>query len=88
MVDKGVLNMRDLKEIWRSAMIPNGPAVVRSSLPSAVKQKFKDFMLKLHETDNACFQAIQGGDFKRLVEMNHDFYLPIIEARKAKLGGS
>jgi phosphonate transport system substrate-binding protein len=88
MVDKGVLNMRDLKEIWRSAMIPNGPVVVRSSLPSEVKQKFKDFMLKLHETDDACFQAIQGGDFKRLVEMNHDFYLPIIEARKAKLGGS
>ena len=88
MVDKGTLNMKDLKEVWRSAMIPNGPVVVRSSLPAEVKAKFKDFMLKLHETDNACFQAIQGGDFKRLVEMGHDFYLPIIEARKAKQGGS
>lgn len=87
MVDKGTLNMKDLKEIWRSALIPNGPLLLRSSLDPAIKTKFKDFMMKLHETDNACFQAIQGGDFKRLVEMGHDFYLPIIEARKAKQGG-
>ncbi len=87
MVDKGVLNMKDLKEVWRSALIPNGPVVVRSTLDPAVKEKFKAYMLKSHETDNACFQAVQGGDFAKLVEIKHEFYNPIIEARKAKQGG-
>ena len=30
MVDKGILNMDELVEIWRSPLIPNGPQVVRT----------------------------------------------------------
>jgi phosphonate transport system substrate-binding protein len=30
MVDKGILNMDDLVELWRSPLIPNGPIVVRT----------------------------------------------------------
>jgi phosphonate transport system substrate-binding protein len=87
MVDKGTLNMKDLKEIWRSALIPNGPIVVRKTLDAGVKAKFKEFMLKSHEADRACFEAVQGGDFKKLIEISHEFYSPVIEARKAKIGG-
>jgi len=32
-------------------------------------------------------RAIQGGDFKGFTEVNVDFYKPIIEARKATIGG-
>src|SRR5690606_17485431 len=55
MVEKGILDMDDLVEIWRSPLIPNGPVVVRSSLDAEMKTKFKDFMMKLPETDAACF---------------------------------
>ena len=87
MVDKGILNMDDMVELWRSPLIPNGPIVVRSSMNDDMKKKFKDFMVKLPETDKACFSAIQGGDFKSYAEVAVDFYKPIIDARKATIGG-
>ena len=87
MVDKGILNMDDLVELWRSPMIPNGPLVVRSSLNEEMKAKFKAFMMDLPKTDAACFAAIQGGDFQSYTEIDKSFYAPIIEARKATVGG-
>ena len=87
MVDKGILNMDDLVELWRSPLIPNGPIVVRTSLNEDMKAKFKDFMLNLPKTDPACFSAIEGGDFKSFVEVTPDFYKPIIDARKSTIGG-
>jgi phosphonate transport system substrate-binding protein len=87
MVDKGILNMDDLVELWKSPLIPNGPIVVRTSMNAEMKAKFKDFMVKLPETDHACFAAIQGGEFKSYTEVNVEFYKPIIDARKATIGG-
>ncbi|NKN37133.1 phosphonate ABC transporter substrate-binding protein [Agrobacterium sp. a22-2] len=87
MVDKGILNMDDLVELWKSPLIPNGPVVVRTSMNEDMKSKFKTFMMDLPKTDAACFSAIQGGDFKGFTEVNVDFYKPIIDARKATIGG-
>lgn len=87
MVEKGILKMDDLVELWKSPLIPNGPIVVRTSMDADIKAKFKDFMMKLPETDLACFSAIQGGDFKSFTEVTPAFYQPIIDARKAQIGG-
>ena len=87
MVDKGIVDMNDLVELWKSPLIPNGPIVVRSALNDDMKAKFKQFMMDLPKTDAACFSAIQGGDFTGFVEVNSDFYKPIIDARKATIGG-
>ncbi|QLF69035.1 phosphonate ABC transporter substrate-binding protein [Peteryoungia desertarenae] len=87
MVDKGILNMDDLVEVWKSPLIPNGPVVVRTSMNEDMKAKFKQFMMDLPTSDPACFSAIQGGDFKGFTEVNVDFYKPIIDARKATIGG-
>lgn len=87
MVDKGLLDMEDVKEIWRSPLIPNGPIVVRADLDEDVRAKFKDFMLSLPETNPDCFSAIQGGTYNGFVEVDHSFYETIVDARKAKIGG-
>lgn len=87
MVDKGILDMNDLVELWKSPLIPNGPIVVRTSMNDDMKAKFKQFMVELPKTDAACFSAIQGGDFTGYTEVNSDFYKPIIDARKATIGG-
>ncbi|QRY65803.1 phosphonate ABC transporter substrate-binding protein (plasmid) [Ensifer sp. PDNC004] len=87
MVDKGILDMNDLVELWKSPLIPNGPIVVRNTMNEDMKAKFKQFMLDLPKTDAACFSAIQGGDFTGYTEVNADFYKPIIDARKATIGG-
>lgn len=87
MVDKGVLNMDDLVEVWKSPLIPNGPIVVRTSMNEDMKMKFKQFMMELPTSDPACFSAVQGGDFEGYTDVNVDFYKPIIDARKATIGG-
>jgi phosphonate transport system substrate-binding protein len=87
MVDKGILNMDDLVELWKSPLIPNGPLVVRSTMNDDMKAKLKAYLAKLPETDAACFSAIEGGEFKSFADVTVDFYKPIIEARKATIGG-
>ncbi|MBW8639943.1 phosphonate ABC transporter substrate-binding protein [Hoeflea sp. WL0058] len=86
MVDKGILDMGDLVQVWQSPQIPNGPIVVRTSMDDDMKQKFKAFMMALPESDPECFSAIQGGDYKGFTEVDEDFYKTIIAARKAKIG--
>ena len=86
MVDKGIVDMDDLVELWKSPLIPNGPIVVRTSMDADMKGKFKDFMMKLPESDPECFSAIQGGDYKAFTEVTPAFYEAIIAARKAKIG--
>ncbi len=86
MVDKGILDMGDLVQVWQSPQIPNGPIVVRTSMDADMKQKFKAFMMALPESDPDCFSAIQGGDYSGFTEVNEDFYKTIIAARKAKIG--
>lgn len=86
MVDKGILDMDDLVELWKSPLIPNGPLVVRSSLDQSVREKLKTFLMNLPKSDPACFQAVEGGDFKGFAEVTPAFYEPIIEARKAQIG--
>ncbi len=87
MVDKGILNMDDLVELWKSPLIPNGPIVLRTSLKPELKQKITAFMMDLPKTDPACFSAVEGGDFKGFAKVDANFYKPIVDARKAAIGG-
>ncbi|MEM5491891.1 phosphonate ABC transporter substrate-binding protein [Hoeflea sp. AS16] len=86
MVDKGIVDMGDLVQVWQSPLIPNGPIVVRSTMDTDMKAKFKDFMMALPESDPECFASIQGGDYKGFTEVDSSFYQAIIEARRAKIG--
>jgi phosphonate transport system substrate-binding protein len=89
MVDKGLVDMKDFVELWKSPLIPNGPLVVRTSLDKSVIAKYKQYMLDLPKTDPVCFAAAstEGGERKGLTEVNTEFYQPIIDARKAQIGG-
>lgn len=87
MVDKGILDMNDLVQLWISPLIPNGPIVVRSGLDQDAKDAFKKLMMDLPKTDPECFSQVEGGDFQGFTEVNADFYAPIIAARKATIGG-
>jgi phosphonate transport system substrate-binding protein len=87
MVDKGILNMDDLVQLWESPLIPNGPLVIRSSISPEMKAKVTAFFKALPKTDAACFSAIEGGDYKGYADVNVDFYKPVIDARKATIGG-
>jgi phosphonate transport system substrate-binding protein len=80
--DAGLVDMNDLVEIWRSTIIPEGPMVLRKSLPQDVKDKVIKLSDDLAATDKDCFYAVSGGENLDFVPITHDYYLGIIEARK------
>ena len=87
MVAKGLLDMNDVVEVWRSPLIPNGPTVARTALGDEWIKKISDFYMSLPTKDAACFNAIEGGDFTGYVPVKPEFYKPIIDAREASIGG-
>jgi len=83
-VDAGLVDMNDLVEIWRSKPIPEGPVVLRKSLPADVKAKMIALVDGLHETDPECAYGVAAGDSLGFDPITHDAYVSIVEARKAK----
>ncbi|MDP1732540.1 MAG: PhnD/SsuA/transferrin family substrate-binding protein, partial [Devosia sp.] len=67
--------------------IPNGPIVVRSTLPQETKDKIEVFLKGLPKTNYDCFKAAQAGDYNGFVEVDHSFYETIVAARKSVIGG-
>ncbi|GAA6191560.1 MULTISPECIES: phosphonate ABC transporter substrate-binding protein [Roseobacteraceae] len=83
-VDAGLVDMNDLVQIWQSKPIPEGPIVLRKSLPADVKVKFTALMASLPSMDPDCAYGVLSGEAKGVQPIGHDAYEVIIEARKLK----
>ncbi|MFY0620684.1 MAG: phosphonate ABC transporter substrate-binding protein [Pelagimonas sp.] len=83
-VDAGLVDMNDLVQIWKSKPIPEGPIVLRKSLPADVKAKMIALVDGLHEADADCAYGVAAGESLGFDPITHDAYVSIIEARKAK----
>lgn len=83
-VDAGLVDMNDLVEIWRSKPIPEGPVVLRTTLPQDVKDKMTALVDGLHEADPECAYGVAAGESLGFNPITHDAYVSIVEARKAK----
>jgi len=82
-VDAGIVDMNDLVEIWRSNPIPEGPIVLRTSLPQEVKDTIIELLANLHTTDAACAYGVAAGETAGFLPIGHDAYLSIIAVRQA-----
>ena len=87
MVDKGILDMDDLVEVWKSPIIPNGPLMVSNSLPAETKAQVTAFFKALPETDFECFDAFTAGGYTNFIDADQSLYQTIIDARKSVIGG-
>ena len=85
--DAGIVDMNDIVEIWRSAPIPEGPVVVRKSLPDEVKATVTGLVQNLHETDAECAYGVAAGETAGFAPIGHDAYETIIEVRRREIGG-
>ncbi|MEL6773655.1 MAG: phosphonate ABC transporter substrate-binding protein [Pseudomonadota bacterium] len=85
MVDKGILNMDDIKQIWSSNLIPNGPIVVRKALPQEAKDTLLGMKQWILANDPECAENIANGVVKAWVPVDHSFYEVIVKARQAKI---
>ena len=83
-VDSGLVDMNDLVQIWKSKPIPEGPIVLRKSLPDDVKATMTSLVDNMYETDRDCTYNISAGESLGFNPITHDAYVSIIEARKAK----
>ncbi len=84
--DAGLVDMSNLVEIWRSKLIPNGPYVVRASLPSDVKDTVTAMVADMWETDKECAYALAAGDAKDFIPVTHADFEGVIAARKLQEG--
>ncbi|MBF9037851.1 MAG: phosphonate ABC transporter substrate-binding protein [Rhodobacteraceae bacterium] len=83
-VDAGLVDMNDLVEIWRSKPIPEGPVVLRQSLPDDVKATVTELLANLHETDEACAYGVAAGETAGFEPISHEAYETIIAVRLAQ----
>jgi phosphonate transport system substrate-binding protein len=84
--DAGMVDMSNLVEIWRSKLIPNGPFVVRASLPADVKDTVTAMVADMWETDKECAYALAAGDAKDFIPVTHADFEGVIAARKLQEG--
>jgi phosphonate transport system substrate-binding protein len=83
-VDAGLVDMNDVVEIWKSKPIPEGPVVVRHSLPQDVKDKMTALFEGLHAKDADCAYGVAAGETAGFTPITHEYYESIIEVRKAQ----
>ena len=84
MVDKKMLSMGDLRLIWRSRPIENGPLTVRADTP----QSFRDDMVALHlampKEHPEVYTAVNMGTGPAFVPVTHADYAPFVDMLKAE----
>jgi phosphonate transport system substrate-binding protein len=85
MVDKNMLNMRDIRIIWRSRQIVNGPLGVRADLPQAFKDDLRAFHLALPKENPEVFRQIERGAAVGYVVLPHNAFEPIIQMRREEM---
>ena len=83
--DAGLVDMNQMVEIWKSKPIPEGPIVLRKSLPERVKLDITTLTASLPYMDAECAYNFMAGEALGFQPINHDAYLSIIEARKSKM---
>ena len=74
--------MKQIRIIWQSPLIPNGPILVSNSLPADFKAKVITAIKKLDTEDHACFIKAMGGtqhigpgsvaDFQQIIDMKRE----------------
>jgi phosphonate transport system substrate-binding protein len=82
MVEKGMLDMRNLRIVWRSDPIPNGPLAARADLPAAFKEDMKLFHLALPKAHPRIYEQIERGGGTGYREARHADFQMIVEMRR------
>jgi phosphonate transport system substrate-binding protein len=84
MVEKKMLDMKDMRIIWKSRPIENGPLTVRADTP----KEFQNDMLALHRAIPVAypeiFHSMDMGSSKDWVPVKHEDYAVFIDLFKAE----
>jgi len=84
MVDKEMLRMSDIRLIWRSRPIPNGPIGVRRDLPQSFRDDMRAFHLALPTAHPDIYREIERGQGAGYAVRDHAFFEPIVAMARAE----
>ena len=82
MVDKGMLNMREMRIIWQSDPIINGPITMRTNLPRAFRDDIVNFHLALPKAHPTIYQQIERGGGTGYREVTHTQFQFLVDMRR------
>jgi len=82
MVAKGMLKMADLKIVWTSPPVLNGPLTARKDTPQTFRDDMRDFHLALPTAQPAIYAQIERGGGKGYQAVTHADYQIFIDLRK------
>ena len=84
---KGMIDIDEIKMIWKSPIITNGPIAAIKSLPQEMKDDFKNAMLAFPKKNPEGWKAYFHPDPPRpgYIEVNHARYVDFIEMREQNL---
>ncbi len=84
MVDKGQLDMRDIRIIWRSRPIPGGMIAARADLPQSFKDDMCAFHMALPGAHPDIYRQIERGTGAGYGLADHAMYEPILAMVRAE----
>ena len=84
MVDKKMLDMKELRLIWRSRPIENGPLTLRADTPAAFQADMTALHLAMAKDHPDVFAAVNMGSGPALVPVTHAEYAPFVDMLKAE----
>jgi phosphonate transport system substrate-binding protein len=79
MVDKKMLDMKDLRIIWKSRPILNGPLTVRKSTPASYQADMLAFHLALPKAHPDIYRSFDMGSGKGWVQVKHEDFQVFID---------
>ncbi len=82
MVDKGMVDMKQMRIIWTSRPILNGPLTTRTDLPAAFKEDMKLFHLALPIAHPEIYRQVERGGGTGYREVRHDDFQLFIDLRR------
>jgi phosphonate transport system substrate-binding protein len=82
MVDKKLLDMKDLCIIWKSRPIENGPLTVRKSTPDAFRADMLAFHIALPKAHPDIYHAVDMGSGQAWVRVQHSDYQIFVDLLK------
>jgi phosphonate transport system substrate-binding protein len=82
MVEKGLVDMKQLRVVWRSDPIINGPQTTRAELPAAFKEDMRLFHLALPRAHPDIYRQIERGGGAGYREVSAADYQFMIDMRR------
>lgn len=80
----GLAKSTDMRVVWQSSLVPNGPHVIRSDVPTQLKVLLRDFLINLGKSNRYAYDGISpelSGGFIEIAENDFNTLLTLAKPK-------